>query len=66
MRVSVDKSSDPLAGKIKSAQLEKVPWMLVIGQKEVDNNTITLRYATGKQEFGLTIESLFNKIQDTN
>jgi threonyl-tRNA synthetase len=66
VRVSVDKSSDPLAGKIKSAQLEKVPWMLVIGQKEVDNNTITLRYATGKQEFGLTIESLFNKIQDTN
>ena len=66
VRVSCDKTSDPLAGKIKSAQLDKVPWMLVLGQKEVDNNTITLRYATGKQEFGLSLEALENKIHEAN
>jgi threonyl-tRNA synthetase len=38
--------------------------MLVIGQKEVDNNTITLRYNNGKQEFGLSYEQLIAKAQE--
>ncbi len=63
IRVEFDETSDPLSGKIKSAQQDKIPWMLVIGQKEVDNKTITLRYNTGKQEFGLSLEVLLEKIK---
>ena len=44
LRVEIDETSDQISGKIKRAQEEKIPWMLVIGQKEVDNNTITLRH----------------------
>ena len=40
--------------------------MLVIGQKEVDNNTITLRYNDGKQEFGLALEKVIEKAQELN
>ena len=54
-------SSDPISGQIKRAQLERVPWMLVLGKKEVENNTVTLRYLDGKQEFGLTIEDVLEK-----
>jgi threonyl-tRNA synthetase len=63
-RVELDESSDQISGKIKRAQEDKIPWMLVIGQKEVDNNAITLRYNNGKQEFGLNIEQVINKAQE--
>ncbi|HEV2916414.1 MAG TPA: threonine--tRNA ligase [Candidatus Babeliales bacterium] len=61
MRVDVDQTSDPLAGQIKSAQLERIPWMLIVGNKEVSQKTITLRLLDGKQETGHTIESLLAK-----
>ena len=61
LRVEFDESSDPISGKIKSAQLDKIPWMIVIGNKEVANQTVTLRHHDGKQEFNLTVSELLNK-----
>ncbi|HJZ23087.1 MAG TPA: His/Gly/Thr/Pro-type tRNA ligase C-terminal domain-containing protein, partial [Candidatus Babeliales bacterium] len=61
VRVEIDSSSDPISGQIKRAQLERVPWMLVIGKKEVENKTITLRDLDGKQEFGLTLEDVLSR-----
>lgn len=66
IRVELDKSSDPIAGKIKAAQLEKVPWMFIIGKKEVENQTITLRYSDGKQEFGVPLGEAINKARHDN
>lgn len=63
-RVEFDESSDPISGKIKTAQLEKTPWMLVIGKKEVEQNTITLRHRDGKQEFGMTFEQIVAKADE--
>ena len=63
-RVLIDESSDPISGKIKLAQLQQIPWMLVIGAKEVENNTVTLRHRDGKQEFGLTLNALMKKATD--
>jgi len=62
VRVEMDSSSDPIAGQIKRAQLERVPLMVVIGKKEVENKTVTLRDLDGKQEFGLSFETLLQKI----
>jgi threonyl-tRNA synthetase len=61
IRVIIDESADPIAGKIKTAQLEKVPWMLVIGKKETESNTVALRTRDGKQEFGLSLDQLLQK-----
>lgn len=66
VRVELDESSEPLSAQIKSAQMQKIPWMLVIGGKEVANNTITLRYRDGKQELGLTLQQLHEKIVAEN
>ena len=63
MNVGIDNSSDPISGQIKRAQLERVPLMLVIGKKEVENKTITLRDLDGKQEFGLTLEAVLQKTE---
>lgn len=65
-RVTIDKSSDPISGKIKLAQTQQIPWMLVIGPKEVENSTITLRYRDGKQEHGLTADQLLEKAVQLN
>jgi len=61
IRVEIDESSDPISGQIKAAQLQQIPWMLVVGKKEAANNTVTLRHRDGEQEFGLTIEQLVEK-----
>ena len=64
LRARLDESSDPISGKIKTAQNKQIPWMVVIGPKEVENKTITLRYRDGKQEFGLSIEALLAKTKE--
>lgn len=61
LRIEIDQSEQPLSAKIKIAQLARIPWMLVIGAKEVEQQTITLRYVSGKQEFGLTINQIIEK-----
>ncbi len=63
VRAEMDTSSDTLSSQIKSAQLAKVPWMLVLGKKEVAENVVTLRYYDGKQEQGLTWQQLLEKTQ---
>ena len=63
VRAILDESSDPISGKIKRAQEERIPWMLVIGKKEVADKTVTLRYRDGKQEMGLGHEQLLEKIK---
>jgi threonyl-tRNA synthetase len=62
VRVEIDNSSDPIAGQIKRAQLERVPLMVVIGKKEVENKTVTLRDLDGKQEFGVSFDVLLQKV----
>ncbi len=64
LRVSLDNSSDQISAKIKSAQLDKIPWMLVIGQKEADNGTVSVRYSDGKQEMGISFEKLIQKAHE--
>ncbi len=61
LRIELDESSDPISGKIKTAQIDKVPWMLVVGNKEASTQTITLRNSNGTQEPGLTLDDLINK-----
>ncbi len=60
-RVTLDEGSDPISGKIKTAQLQQIPWMLIIGEKEASQNTVTLRHRDGKQEFGLSLGELQEK-----
>jgi threonyl-tRNA synthetase len=64
IRIEVDTSGNALASQIKDAQLEKIPWMLILGKKEVANKTVTLRYNDGKQDMGLTHDKLIDKINE--
>ncbi|MCI9111775.1 MAG: threonine--tRNA ligase [Eubacterium sp.] len=43
LRVEVDDRSEKIGFKIRSAQLEKVPYMVIVGDKDIENNTISIR-----------------------
>lgn len=62
VRSYIDETSDPISGKIKRAQLDKVPWMIVLGNKELQDQTVTLRFANGTQKAGISIDELHKLI----
>ena len=66
IRVEMDETSDPISGKIKSAQTDKIPWMAVLGKKEVENNTVTLRHHDGKQEFAIPLDTFVKRAVEAN
>jgi len=66
IRTLLDESSDPISGQIKTAQLQRIPWMIIIGNKEVTTNTVAIRYRDGKQEFGLSLEDILEKAKKSN
>lgn len=66
IRVQINETSDPINAKIKSAQTERVPWMLVIGKKEVENNTVSLRTLEGVQQNGIPLNELIEKAKELN
>ena len=43
LRVEVDDRSEKLGYKLREAQLQKIPYMLVIGDKEIENGTVSVR-----------------------
>jgi threonyl-tRNA synthetase len=61
LRVELDQSNDQISAQIRRAQVDKVPWMVVVGGKEVEQGTVTLRDLEGKQEFGLTTTILLDR-----
>ncbi|WP_075090847.1 threonine--tRNA ligase [Haloferula sp. BvORR071] len=44
VRVTVDESSDKVGAKIRNARLERIPYMLVLGAKEVEEGTVSVRH----------------------
>ena len=42
-RVTIDDSANTLKYKVRNAQLEKVPYMIIIGDKDIENGTISVR-----------------------
>ncbi len=49
-RVKLDDKNETLGNKIRLAQKEKVPYALVLGQKEIEAGTVAVRDRAGKQE----------------
>lgn len=61
IRVEIDERAERLPAKIRAAQVEKIPHMLVIGDQEVESGNVNLRVRDGEQE-GLSIEDYLGKV----
>jgi threonyl-tRNA synthetase len=64
-RVEVDHEDAALAAKIRRAQLEKVPVMLVLGQREVDRKQVSPRLRTGENLGAMSLERLSDLLRKT-
>ncbi len=64
LRAEVDASSDRMNAKIRNAQLQKVPYMLVIGDREAAEGTVNVRLRTGEQRGTLPLGDFIASAQD--
>ena len=62
IRVKVDNRNEKIGYKIREAQLEKVPYMLVVGQKEADQNIVSVRSRKDGDVGTMKIEEFINKV----
>jgi threonyl-tRNA synthetase len=63
VRVQKDFRNEKLGFKIREAQLQKIPYMLVVGDKEVESGLVTPRYRDGKNLEGMTPEQFVSFIE---
>jgi threonyl-tRNA synthetase len=47
LRIKVDHSSDRMQAKIRRAQLEKIPYMIIVGDREAEHGSVSVRLRTG-------------------
>ncbi len=64
IRSEVDSRSETVGYKIRAAQLEKVPYMLIIGDKEVENNVVAVRRRGGVVMGEMSLMEFAEKVLD--
>lgn len=61
IRLEVDDRSEKLGYKIREAQLEKVPYIVVVGDKDIENNTVSVRSRKDGDLGSMSIEEMLLK-----
>ncbi|MDD4937675.1 MAG: threonine--tRNA ligase [Candidatus Shapirobacteria bacterium] len=64
IRVELDDKSETMQNKIRNATAEKVPYMIIIGGREVENNTISIRQRDGQDLGVMSFDNFLEKIKD--
>ncbi len=55
-RVEVDQRNEKIGKKIREAQLEKIPYMLVVGDRDMENSTVSVRHRSGEDKGAMSFE----------
>lgn len=63
VRVEVDDRNEKIGYKIRQAQMEKVPYMLVVGDKEMEENSVNVRKHGGDELGTVPFDEFFNSIK---
>jgi threonyl-tRNA synthetase len=64
LRVEVDGSDSRMQNKIRLAQEQKVPYMLVLGDREIEARTVAIRNRAGEQENGVAWASFIDRLAE--
>jgi threonyl-tRNA synthetase len=64
LRVVTDRSDDKLGAKIRLAQLQKIPYMLILGEKEASSGSASLRLRSGGDQGSMPVEEIINRAQE--
>ncbi|MDO5536580.1 MAG: threonine--tRNA ligase [Desulfovibrionaceae bacterium] len=63
IRVSLDERNEKLGFKVREAQMAKIPYMLVVGEKEAQSGTVSIRLRTGENLGMKTVEETIELIK---
>ena len=63
IRVSIDKRAEKMGWKIRQAQLEKIPYMLIIGDKEIEAGAVSVRSRKEGDLGAVSVDALLNKLK---
>ena len=64
LRVSGDYRPEKVGYKIREAQLEKIPYMLVVGEREAAEGKVAVRLRSGKDLGAMALETFIKRIRD--
>ncbi len=64
LRASADSSSERMNAKIRQAQLMQIPYMLVVGDREMEGSTVSIRKREGSRENGVPLDQLIALVQE--
>jgi len=64
LRVEVDERGERMNAKIRDAQLQKIPYMLVVGDKEAESGQVALRLRSGENPGPMPLEAFVLRAQD--
>ena len=62
IRAEIDSSDDRMQKKIRNAQLEKIPYMMIIGEEDQAAGTVSFRYRNGDQKNGIQISAAISEV----
>ncbi len=64
LRVEVDDGSDRMSNKIRKAQEQKIPYMLIVGDREVESRQVSVRLRTGEDLKGKPVDEFLAMAQE--
>jgi len=64
LRVELDSRAESLGKKVRDAQVQKINYILTIGEKEVEKKTLAVRTRAGKTEFDVNIDDFVKQMQE--
>ncbi|GEP38465.1 threonine--tRNA ligase [Nocardioides psychrotolerans] len=62
LRVEVDDSDDRMQKKIRNAQMQKVPFMIIAGADDIEAGAVSFRYRDGRQDNGVPIDEAIERV----
>jgi threonyl-tRNA synthetase len=62
VRVEVDDSDDRMQKKIRNAQVQKVPFMMIAGDDDLAADAVSFRYRDGRQDNGVPVEEAISRV----
>lgn len=63
IRAEIDDRSEKMQAKIRDAQLEKIPYMLIVGAREAEEGKVTIRKRDGENQADMDFEGFLEKIK---
>jgi threonyl-tRNA synthetase len=64
LRAELDASKDRMQAKIRRAQLQKIPYMLIIGDKERAADAVAVRLRSGEDLGAIPVSNLIERVRD--